>query len=358
MSLANIALLSTFEEQLVRVNQLVVIANQVTEGYHNTSGVIILTNPSYLNDNVTIEIANGMMEIQGYRFISNAISFSSNIGSLGFSGTGRLGSTLYLTGSLSTSVDDIATSNIASANVVNTVHGITISAFTKANTAYDHGNNAYSRANTAYDHGNNAYSRANTAYDHAGAAFTKANAALANTSGVLFAGNLQVSGNLAIGSSTPASNTLDITGNVSASYYMGNGSLLTGISTSAFPSGTKMLFQQTSAPTGWTKDTTHNNKALRVVSGTAANGGNTLFTAALVNSRTTGAYTLSTSEIPSHSHNIGYLPAGGSINGFDISAYYSMTSAMNTTSAGGGGSHSHTYQLDVQYVDIIIATKD
>ena len=35
------------------------------------------------------------------------------------------------------------------------------------------------------------------------------------------------------------------------------------------PSGTKMLFQQTSAPTGWTKITTHNDKAIRVAPGTA-----------------------------------------------------------------------------------------
>ena len=33
------------------------------------------------------------------------------------------------------------------------------------------------------------------------------------------------------------------------------------------PSTTKMLFFQASAPTGWTKDITHNNKALRVVNG-------------------------------------------------------------------------------------------
>ena len=33
------------------------------------------------------------------------------------------------------------------------------------------------------------------------------------------------------------------------------------ISTSAFASGTVMLFAQTAAPTGWTKITTHDNKA-------------------------------------------------------------------------------------------------
>ena len=30
------------------------------------------------------------------------------------------------------------------------------------------------------------------------------------------------------------------------------------------PSGTSMLFQQTAAPTGWTKQTTHNDKAIRL----------------------------------------------------------------------------------------------
>ena len=35
-----------------------------------------------------------------------------------------------------------------------------------------------------------------------------------------------------------------------------------------FPSGTRMLFQQTSAPTGWTKVTSGvNNRALRIVTG-------------------------------------------------------------------------------------------
>ena len=43
----------------------------------------------------------------------------------------------------------------------------------------------------------------------------------------------------------------------------------TTAASSAFPAGTLMLFQQTAAPTGWTKQTTHDNKALRVVSGVA-----------------------------------------------------------------------------------------
>ena len=45
------------------------------------------------------------------------------------------------------------------------------------------------------------------------------------------------------------------------------------------PSGSVMLFYQSAAPTGWTKLTTNNNKALRVVSGTGGGtGGNNTFT--------------------------------------------------------------------------------
>ena len=58
-----------------------------------------------------------------------------------------------------------------------------------------------------------------------------------------------------------------------------SGANLTGVQ--PFASGTKMLFQQTSAPTGWTKITSSvDNKALRVVSGTAGSGGNANFTGA------------------------------------------------------------------------------
>ena len=51
----------------------------------------------------------------------------------------------------------------------------------------------------------------------------------------------------------------------------------------AFPTGTKMLFNQTSAPTGWTKDTTNNdNSAIRVVTGSVGTGGSDGFTTTFV----------------------------------------------------------------------------
>ena len=147
----------------------------------------------------------------------------------------------------------------------------------------------------------------------------------------------------------------------------------------AFPSGTKMLFQQTSAPTGWTKDTTHNNKALRVVSGTAGSGGTSSFTTIFANRTssstaaggTVGSRTLSVSQMPSHNHTLlGRNNAGADGNLNEFGDTHQPQTRSNTTSIlynGGSGSHnhsfsgsshSHTLDMRVQYVDLIIATKN
>lgn len=129
------------------------------------------------------------------------------------------------------------------------------------------------------------------------------------------------------------------------------------------PAGTSMLFAQTAAPTGWTKSTTHNNKALRVVSGTASSGGTVAFTTAFSAARalsgSTDGHALTIAEMPPHTHTQEIM-AGG-IN-FASGAGYNTTTG-NTGSTGGGAAHSHTLasgsvNLDVQYVDVIIAVKD
>ena len=163
----------------------------------------------------------------------------------------------------------------------------------------------------------------------------------------------------------------------------------------AFPSGTKMIFQQTSAPTGWTKVTSSvDNKALRVVSGTAGSGGSNAFTNTLASrginansgnttaggnvsvsvanatqggnvsvsnttaggnvsissvstSGTVNSHTLSTNQMPSHSHNIptqglsdqrGNAGSGASPNS-RLRQVYNNT----TGSQGGNGGHSHGF---------------
>ena len=148
----------------------------------------------------------------------------------------------------------------------------------------------------------------------------------------------------------------------------------------SFPSGTAMLFQQTSAPTGWTKSITHNNKALRLVNGTVGSGGSSAFTTALGTpsvsgsvslSGTVGATTLTTTQIPSHTHNVvKWTPYGsGYSNYIQVAGGYNGGAGPATTSTGGGGSHDHSFSgsgslssatasINVQYVDVIIATKD
>lgn len=177
-----------------------------------------------------------------------------------------------------------------------------------------------------------------------------------------------------------------------------------------FPTGTAMLFQQTSAPTGWTKSTTHNDKALRVVSGTASSGGTTAFTTAFGTPSVSGSVgisgapaagnlavsvsgniantTLSTNTIPSHSHYYyrvtGSVQANYNNNAQDINKYYGDVNPVgsNTGNTGNNGAHGHSHNLsgtmngapsagnlagslssataaiNVQYVDLIIATKD
>jgi len=132
-----------------------------------------------------------------------------------------------------------------------------------------------------------------------------------------------------------------------------------------------MVFVQTAAPTGWTKSTAHDNKALRIVSGTASSGGSVAFTTAFASqgvSGTVGSTTLATSQIPSHNHTIDSRTGGNKGSGFyapiiTVTEANANSSAFSTTSTGGGGSHDHSFtgtaiNLAVQYVDVIIATKN
>ncbi len=153
-------------------------------------------------------------------------------------------------------------------------------------------------------------------------------------------------------------------------------------------SGSLMLFQQTSAPTGWTKQTTHNDKALRVVTGTATPGGSTVFTSVFasrtpagtisVSGGSVGNTTLTTPEIPSHTHGggVSFSPGTRLITGPDTPnpAYtapgQAAVNAASTGPAGGGGAHSHPFSVGsasfsgtaldfaVQYVDLIICSKN
>jgi len=126
-----------------------------------------------------------------------------------------------------------------------------------------------------------------------------------------------------------------------------------------FPSGTVLIFAQTNAPTGWTKNTTTgNNSALRVVTGTASTGGTVAFTTAFASGLSAGATTLSTTQIPSHNHSAQHQSDQATVTANEAN-YSFFRNSGNTGSTGGGGSHTHTIpSLDVLYIDVIRATKD
>jgi hypothetical protein len=162
-----------------------------------------------------------------------------------------------------------------------------------------------------------------------------------------------------------------------------NGNVLTSNGTTwsstaplgGIPSGTVMLFAQTAAPTGFTKLTTNNDKALRVVSGAAGTGGSVAFSTAFATpavtgsvSGTVGATTLSTAQIPSHAH-AGQQPTACTPLSVKVSSGNSNNGPPGgtTEATGGGGSHDHSFSgslssatatINVAYVDVILATKD
>jgi len=138
--------------------------------------------------------------------------------------------------------------------------------------------------------------------------------------------------------------------------------------------GARMLFQQTTAPTGWTKEVsaTYNDAALRFQTGTVTTGGAAGFIATMNAAGTTAAFTLTTTEISAHIHrqeqgtNAGATEAAfahttgaGSLR-YQFSDSDAMTRvALSTQSTGGGGSHAHTLNsFDIRFVDCVIGIKD
>lgn len=134
MAITPVTLTNTFDEWRTTTNQLIVIGNLATEGQANSTGTLTLTNEDLVNGGVTLNVSNGVIRVGANTFAANAIQFTSNTTGLAFKGTGRLGSIVYLDiANLSTSLSDTSSSNIASANSVNAVTRIAVSAHTRAN---------------------------------------------------------------------------------------------------------------------------------------------------------------------------------------------------------------------------------
>jgi hypothetical protein len=141
------------------------------------------------------------------------------------------------------------------------------------------------------------------------------------------------------------------------------------------PVGTAMFFTTTAAPTGWTKVTTYDDRAIRAVTGTASTGGSTAFTSVFT------SRTITSSNMPSHTHTFSQTGASvtfnrlswttdvntgtNSVSGGGSTAYQSVTensgtvagsvTVSGTTSSNGSGT---ALDFAMQYVDCILATKN
>jgi len=163
--------------------------------------------------------------------------------------------------------------------------------------------------------------------------------------------------NVVLGNDTSAPNF--VAPSTSGNILTSNGTTWTSTAPAAsggFDVGTRMAFNQTAAPTGWTKDTTAaiNDSILRLVTGTASSGGATGFSTYNA-ATTTGATTLSTAQIPSHTHTYSKDSDTESIDGVRTGDTASLTT---TGATGGGGSHTHTMTKNIKFYDFIIAAKD
>lgn len=147
------------------------------------------------------------------------------------------------------------------------------------------------------------------------------------------------------------------TGGTSSQYLMADGST----TTTFFAAGTTLLFYQAAAPTGWTKVTTHDNKTLRVVSGTGGgSGGSTNFTT-VFKSRT---------DIPLPQHTHPWTNTGSNYGAPAPGNMAARTSPGISAAFGGGygigdvtfsidnaGTATPTMDFAVQYIDVILCSK-
>lgn len=139
-------------------------------------------------------------------------------------------------------------------------------------------------------------------------------------------------------------------------------------------SGTKMVFENTNAPTSWTKDTTHNNKALRIINGTISNGGSQNFSSVFT-TKSFSSFTPSVSTggslqpigpgialndspfglgsvaqvaatNPPHEHSYQIMSQGQRLTGA-LASFATPYTSTGTASIGLNGQHSHSIGPEV-----------
>lgn len=146
-----------------------------------------------------------------------------------------------------------------------------------------------------------------------------------------------------------------------------------GVSVDAFPTGTTMIFNQTTAPTGWTKNVSIDNSALRLVSGTATTGGSANFSTVFTSRTPTGNNSSSSISgfVTVGRDGWGSGAVGGasgrlitsngqnSVDGDFLAATVDKTDAfINSGTAAAQTFTGNSMDFAVKFVDVIRASKD
>lgn len=138
-------------------------------------------------------------------------------------------------------------------------------------------------------------------------------------------------------------------------------SLVGSSSADPIPVGTVMLFYQNAAPAGWTISSALNDYALKIVSASGGVTAGTVDYSTLFGRTETDSHTLTTPEIPSHTHTVG-IPGG---TGTNTSATYfrgsdvtSFTLSVTSGATGGGNGHTHNIDMRVKTASVILASKN
>jgi len=138
---------------------------------------------------------------------------------------------------------------------------------------------------------------------------------------------------------------------------------ITGASNYAVPAGTKMVFFQAIAPTGWTKDTAFgNDELLRVIgSGDIGSGGSWEPTTAEGGDHTHTA--------PQYTGAVSHVCSNNWVRMWNVAPNFPLIFSTISTShdvshnhptSGGSAAHSHAIASSWRpvYIDIIVCTKD
>lgn len=156
------------------------------------------------------------------------------------------------------------------------------------------------------------------------------------------------------------------------------------LSGASVPAGSKAVFVQAGCPVGWTQDTTNNDRALRLVSGTGGGTGGTTAFSTVFASRTpagtVGNTTLTANQIPAHQHFIAasatsavnlsntttlatFGQAGDGESKYLLAGDAAAATLGLSSSVGGGQAHNHSFtgnamDFAVNFVNVIVCTKN